>query len=300
MLRKIITLFLVFAFLSVAFATAGTKQTTNMNTKNTLISAGRMLNREIRAEGERIGEVTDLIVDPSTGLVPFLVVAQGGFYGIADDKYLLPWEYVDAKAHSDGNEAPYFKVTKKDFKLQSGLKTDPEESIVSYDRIQQAYKQYGLENTVAELRNARDKITAQKTKQAELYEKIKWMNDDPLVAFTKLMFRTAKDVNGKEIGLITAMMMDPKEGIILLAYVDKGPNVFIWAETTIKESMAALPWPALHADRVEGDFILAVEPKLIENAPVIMPDEYECCPGSKAATIFKNMDVHDFRKNLNR
>lgn len=43
------------------------------------------------ANGESIGTIERLMIDKRTGVVAFAVVSFGGFLGIGDDHYPLPW-----------------------------------------------------------------------------------------------------------------------------------------------------------------------------------------------------------------
>lgn len=51
-------------------------------------------------DGEKIGEVEDLLVDPRRLKARFLVVASGGFLGIGEHRTLIPIEAVSGIAES--------------------------------------------------------------------------------------------------------------------------------------------------------------------------------------------------------
>lgn len=42
-------------------------------------------------QDENLGSVSDIIIDPSTGEAAFVIVARGGFLGMGEDHYAIPW-----------------------------------------------------------------------------------------------------------------------------------------------------------------------------------------------------------------
>jgi sporulation protein YlmC with PRC-barrel domain len=51
--------------------------------------------------GEEIGEVEDLVVDAKDGKVRYAAVTYGGFLGIGEKMFAVPWEAFRAKADPD-------------------------------------------------------------------------------------------------------------------------------------------------------------------------------------------------------
>lgn len=47
-------------------------------------------------EDENLGSVSDVIIDPKTGTASYIVVARGGFLGMGEDHYAIPWDEVRA------------------------------------------------------------------------------------------------------------------------------------------------------------------------------------------------------------
>ncbi len=43
-------------------------------------------------EGEDVGEVNDIVLDPNTGKMRYAAVTYGGFLGIGDELFAVPWE----------------------------------------------------------------------------------------------------------------------------------------------------------------------------------------------------------------
>jgi sporulation protein YlmC with PRC-barrel domain len=47
-------------------------------------------------EDENLGSVSDVIIDPESGTAAYVIVARGGFLGMGEDHYAIPWDEVRA------------------------------------------------------------------------------------------------------------------------------------------------------------------------------------------------------------
>lgn len=57
------------------------------------ISAGRMQGVEVYTRsGKSIGRVSDVMLDESKGNVECVIIASGGFLGVGEKRYSMPWK----------------------------------------------------------------------------------------------------------------------------------------------------------------------------------------------------------------
>ena len=62
-------------------------------TKGTVIRASKIIGMNIQnPQGESVGEVNDIVLDANTGKTRYAAVTYGGFIGIGDKLFAVPWE----------------------------------------------------------------------------------------------------------------------------------------------------------------------------------------------------------------
>jgi sporulation protein YlmC with PRC-barrel domain len=68
-----------------------------VNTREThsLIASDKVEGTPVyRSNGEQVGEIDRVMIDKRSGKVAFAVMSFGGFLGIGEDYYLLPWSLL--------------------------------------------------------------------------------------------------------------------------------------------------------------------------------------------------------------
>ena len=57
-----------------------------------------------RSNGERVGEIKRIMIDKISGKVAYAVMSFGGFMGIGEDYYQLPWSLLSYNPELEGYE----------------------------------------------------------------------------------------------------------------------------------------------------------------------------------------------------
>jgi len=87
-----------------------------------LLSSSTIASDSVRnTQGEDLGEVKDLMIDPSNGKVEYAVLSFGGFLGMGDKYFAVPFErlHVDRE-----NECMVLNVEKDRLKDAPGFDKD--------------------------------------------------------------------------------------------------------------------------------------------------------------------------------
>lgn len=63
------------------------------DTSGRLIAAEKVTGTPVFSQaGEKLGKIEDIMLDKLTGHTCYAVLSAGGFFGIGDKRYPLPWE----------------------------------------------------------------------------------------------------------------------------------------------------------------------------------------------------------------
>jgi sporulation protein YlmC with PRC-barrel domain len=73
--------------------------------------------------GKRIGKVERLMIDKLTGQIAYAILSFGGFLGIGDDQYPIPWSMLTYNEKPDG-----FQVDLTEEELKNAPKIEPGEN----------------------------------------------------------------------------------------------------------------------------------------------------------------------------
>jgi sporulation protein YlmC with PRC-barrel domain len=66
---------------------------TETNTNTNVISASTLMgDKVVNAQGENLGEIKELMIDPQTGHVGYAVLSFGGFLGMGDKLFAIPFQ----------------------------------------------------------------------------------------------------------------------------------------------------------------------------------------------------------------
>ena len=92
-------------------------------------------------EGKRLGDIKDLVVDPADGSIGYAVLDFGGFLGIGDKYFAVPWE---ALQWTRDRKAIVLDVSKKDLKQAPGFDKNHWPDLGSEEQALLIYEYYGM------------------------------------------------------------------------------------------------------------------------------------------------------------
>lgn len=84
---------------------AVTTQPTNVRETSSLIASDKVENTPVyRSNGEQVGTIQRVMIDKLSGKVAYAIMSFGGFMGIGEDYYPLPWNVLTYNESSGGYE----------------------------------------------------------------------------------------------------------------------------------------------------------------------------------------------------
>ena len=97
---------------------------TERGTTSSLIASDRVEGTAVYdAHGKRIGKVERLMIDKLTGRIAYAILSFGGFLGIGEDHYPIPWSMLAYNEKPDG-----FQVDITEEELKNAPKIEPGEN----------------------------------------------------------------------------------------------------------------------------------------------------------------------------
>jgi sporulation protein YlmC with PRC-barrel domain len=96
----------------------------------------------VNAQGENLGEITDIMLDVEGGRIAYAVLSFGGFLGMGDKLYAVPWQALELDAD---NKRFILNVEKDRLKQAPGFDKDHWPSMADPTFASQIYSFYGSE-----------------------------------------------------------------------------------------------------------------------------------------------------------
>jgi sporulation protein YlmC with PRC-barrel domain len=96
--------------------------------------------RVFGSDGKRIGSVERVILEKQSGKVAYAVLSFGGFLGIGDDHYPLPWEKLNYDQSLDG-----YRIDLTKAQIEGAPRfQDDDDSLWYNDNGRKVYDYYGV------------------------------------------------------------------------------------------------------------------------------------------------------------
>jgi sporulation protein YlmC with PRC-barrel domain len=92
-------------------------------------------------EGKKLGDIKELVIDPADGSIGYAVLDFGGFLGIGDKYFAVPWE---ALQWTPDHKAIVLDVSKKDLKQAPGFDKNKWPDLGSEEQALIIYEYYGM------------------------------------------------------------------------------------------------------------------------------------------------------------
>lgn len=106
--------------------------------KTGVLKASNVIGMKVEStEGKSLGKIKDLVLDPAEGDVQYAVLDFGGFLGIKDKYFIVPWEAIN---FTPNGKKIMLDVSKRDLKNAPGFDknhwpdfSDPQQQVTIYE-----------------------------------------------------------------------------------------------------------------------------------------------------------------------
>jgi sporulation protein YlmC with PRC-barrel domain len=87
--------------------------------KSGVLKASELIGMKVEStDGKSLGDIKDLVIDPDDGSIQYAVLDFGGFAGIGDKFFAVPWEALQM---DQGHDKVALDVSKRDLKDAPGF-----------------------------------------------------------------------------------------------------------------------------------------------------------------------------------
>ena len=106
--------------------------------KSGVLKASELIGMKVEgSDGKNLGKIRDLVIDPEDGDIEYAVLDFGGFLGIGDKYFAVPW---DALNKTENGKKIALDTTKRDLKKAPGFDknhwpdlSDQQQAVVIYE-----------------------------------------------------------------------------------------------------------------------------------------------------------------------
>jgi sporulation protein YlmC with PRC-barrel domain len=107
-----------------------------------VMSAGTLEgNQVVNSEGEDLGEIEDIMLDVPNGRIAYAVLSFGGFMGVGEKLFALPWQALTLDAD---NKCFVLDVPKERLQNAPGFNKDHWPAMADMAWASEIHKYYGL------------------------------------------------------------------------------------------------------------------------------------------------------------
>lgn len=134
--------------------TAGTRHQANyapmsQTTPGKTVRASEFLGANIHnPKGETIAEINDLVLDPVDGKIRYAAVTYGGFLGLGDKMFAVPWSAIECRPNPQERDEHILSmnVTEKQLEGAQGFDQDHWPNFADKDFVNELNKRYEVES----------------------------------------------------------------------------------------------------------------------------------------------------------
>ena len=110
--------------------------------KSGVLKASDLIGKKVQnIDGKKLGDIKDLVINPEDGDVQYAVLDFGGFLGIGDKYFAVPWE---ALRLTEDQKAVVLDVSKKDLKKAPGFDKSHWPDLGTREYAVIVYEYYGV------------------------------------------------------------------------------------------------------------------------------------------------------------
>jgi len=213
--------------------------------------ASEVIGAEVKnPKGEKLGKVEELVLDPASGSIEYAVISFGGFLGMGDKLFAVPFSLLKAPEVSDNSKMAFFTYDVDKAKMEKAPGFD---------------KNNWPDVHEADWRNAVDQYYGSPSKAIDKNKE--WR----LTKASEVMGMNVTNPNNDDVGKIKELVLDPRRSRVSYFVMQSGGFL------GMGDKSFAIPWTALTIDSKEkkDKLILNVTKERLEKAPEFVAKDWD-------------------------
>lgn len=183
-----------------------------------IFKASELVGKQVRnGKGEDLGTIQELAIDTQTGCVTYAVLSFGGFLGLGDKLFAIPWDALSLQPREAGDELIFvFDVDKDRLKSAPGFDKNawPDLADARWNTsVNQYWQKESARPNRSKYRSQRDTEYTEGRGNEPVTKRIRKVK-------AELINRDVKNANFEDLGDIEDLMVDVINGHVLYAVID--------------------------------------------------------------------------------
>lgn len=208
--------------------------------------------------GKDLGKIKDVVVDPQSGRVAYAVLSFGGFMGMGNKLFAIPWSSMQMQA----DDLVTLDIEKSQLEESMGFDNDHWPNMADQKWATDTHQRFGQKpywDVDIEVDGTKVDATAEKTVRALQVAKL-----------SEIIGHKIENNMDKNLGDINDVVLDSHRGQIAYAVLGVGGVI------GIGEDLVAVPWDKLDVTVVDNDtnIRLAMSETELKNGPHFSKDQW--------------------------
>lgn len=210
-------------------------------------------------EGKDIGSIKDIVVDSRQGRVAYAVLQFGGFLGLGEKQFAIPFGALREDA---ARQNLILNVKKEKLEAARGFESDKWPDMADETWARDTHKHYGYDTYWEDRDTTKPRLDDQKNPQNTPSTQ---PNKDPKLTVlpqfdrenfwvnrvSQIIGKPVKNTANEDLGKVADIMIDMKHGRLVYAILTDGGTL------GIDETLTAVPFSALQSQAEKKQFTLA-------------------------------------------
>ncbi len=224
------------------------QRTGSMTGEMKIDKASDLMNRTVKnPEGQDLGKIENLAIDPDNGRIAYAVLSFGGFLGMGNKLFAIPWQSLQLQ----GENKYVLNVEKSKLKNAPGFEKDNWPDMANPRFGTEVYGHYG--ETPYWEKQSRTGTREQRPTR--------------ICKASQIIGEEVKNASGQDLGKVENLAVDVTDGRVAYAVVSSGGFL------DIGDKEFAVPWKALNVQR-NNEITLDVSKEKLKDSPQFEKNEW--------------------------